>query len=290
MAADDTSSAEGTLESVIESLTLMAVHAHPDDEAIGTGGVLALAAAEGIRTVVVTCTNGELGDGPGGVKPGEEGHNEAAVVATRRLELEKACKELGVDHLEMLGYHDSGMVDWSYKDQPDVFSQVPVDEAAGRLSQLFERYRPDVVISYEEDSAYDHPDHVQTARVTLAAVAATPIPKKLYQAAMSMQHWERVLAALKQAGIEMPFPEPDPEFLQRMEQTQERITTTVDVSRFIDRKRAAVSAHASQMDETFFTGMPPATFELAFGLEHFIRAYDTTDAPLPEDDLFAGLR
>src|SRR5438105_1731314 len=163
MAADDTSSAEGgdprppgtagTLEDVADPrtpLTLMAVHAHPDDEAISTGGVLALAASEGFRTVVVTCTNGELGDGPAGVKPGEEGHDEAAVVATRRVELEKACKELGVDHLEMLGYHDSGMGDWSYKDQPDVFSQVPVDEAAGRLSQLFERYRPDVVISYDE--------------------------------------------------------------------------------------------------------------------------------------------
>src|SRR3977135_3463238 len=142
-------------------LTLMAVHAHPDDEAISTGGVLALAAAEGIRTVVVTCTNGELGDGPGGVKPGEEGHDEAAVVATRRVELEKAVKELGVDHLEMLGYHDSGMVDWSYKDRPDVFSQVPVDEAAGRLSELFEREQPAVATSSEEETAYRDPHHSQ---------------------------------------------------------------------------------------------------------------------------------
>ena len=115
-------------------------------------------------------------------------------------------------------------------------------------------------------------------------------PRKFYQAALSMQHWDRVMAALKEAGIELPFPEPSPEWLERMAQTQERITTSVDVTPFIDRKRAAVSAHASQMDETFFTGMPPATFELAFGLEHFIRAYDTTDAPLPEDDLFVGLR
>ena len=107
-------------------LTLMTVHAHPDDEAISTGGVLARAAAEGIRTVVVTCTNGELGDAPGGVKPGEKGHDEAEVVAIRRVELEKACRELGVEHLEMLGYHDSGMVDWSYKDRSDAFAQVPV--------------------------------------------------------------------------------------------------------------------------------------------------------------------
>jgi LmbE family N-acetylglucosaminyl deacetylase len=274
-------------------LTLMAVHAHPDDEAISTGGVLARAAAEGIRTVVVTCTNGELGDAPGGVKPGEEGHDEAEVVAIRRVELEKACRELGVEHLEMLGYHDSGMVDWSYKEQPDVFSQVPVAEAAARLSELFELYRPDVVISYEEGAAYDHPDHVQTARVALAAMktaAGRGAPRKFYQTAMSMQHWERVMAALKEAGIELPFPEPSPEWLERMVQTQERITTSVDVGPFIDRKRAAVLAHASQMDETFFTRMPPETFGLAFGMEHFIRSHDATGAPLPEGDLFAGLR
>jgi LmbE family N-acetylglucosaminyl deacetylase len=268
----------------------MAVHAHPDDEAIATGGVLARAAAEGIRTVVVTCTNGEFGDAPGGVKPGEEGHGEAQVAAIRRPELEGACKELGVDHLEMLGYHDSGMADWSYKDRPDVFSQVPVDVAAARLGELFERYRPDVVVSYEEDAAYDHPDHVQTARVTLAAVKSSPIPKKLYQVALSLKHWDKVMGMLKEAGIELPFPEPTPEWIERMAQTQERITTSVDVSRFIDRKRAAVTAHASQMDESFFTRMPPEAFALAFGEEHFIRAYDTTGAPVPEDDLFAGLR
>ena len=93
-------------------LTLMAVHAHPDDEATGTGGVLARYAAEGIRTVLVTCTDGRCGDGPGGVKPGEPGHDPAAVVAMRRAELEASCAVLGVSHLELLGYADSGMMGW----------------------------------------------------------------------------------------------------------------------------------------------------------------------------------
>ena len=282
--------AAGTLGHVNDALTLLAVHAHPDDEAIGTGGVLARAAAEGIRTVVVTCTNGELGDAPGGIKPGEAGHDEAAVVSIRREELEEACTRLGVAHLEMLGYHDSGMADWSYKDGPGVFSQVPVGEAAARLSELFERYRPDVVVTYEEDAAYDHPDHVQTARVTLAALRATPIPSKFYLVAMSMKHWGRVRDALEVQGIPLPFPEPSPEWMQRLADTQERITTTVDVGPFADRKRGAVLAHASQMDQAFFTKMPADMFNLAFGEEHFIRAHDTTASPLPEDDLFAGLR
>src|SRR3954471_17866430 len=93
-------------------LTLMAVHAHPDDESSSTSGVLARSAAEGIRTVVVTCTNGELGDAPGGIKPGEASHDEQEVARIRRAELEAACVLLGVSDLELLGYQDSGMDDW----------------------------------------------------------------------------------------------------------------------------------------------------------------------------------
>ena len=86
-----------------QPLTLMAVHAHPDDEAIGTGGILAKYASEGVRTVLVTCTDGDLGDGPGGIKPDDPAHDQDAVVALRRKELEESCRVLGVAHLEMLG-------------------------------------------------------------------------------------------------------------------------------------------------------------------------------------------
>src|SRR5215472_15985638 len=113
------------------NLTLMAVHAHPDDESSSTGGVLALYADEGITTVLVTCTNGEYGDGPLHVKPGEEGHDPDQVAKTRRAELEQACEVREVTHLEMLGYHDSGMPDWEYKDDEHVFCNVPLEESAG---------------------------------------------------------------------------------------------------------------------------------------------------------------
>ena len=117
-------------------LTLMAVHAHPDDEATSTGGVLARYAAEGITTVLVTCTDGRCGDGPGGVKPGEPGHDPAAVVAMRQAELEASCAVLKVSHLETLGYADSGMMGWPTNDQPGAFWTTPVAEAAGRLAEL----------------------------------------------------------------------------------------------------------------------------------------------------------
>ncbi|NUS43172.1 MAG: PIG-L family deacetylase, partial [Mycobacteriaceae bacterium] len=93
-------------------LTIMAVHAHPDDEVIGTGGVFARYADEGIRTVLVTCTNGEQGDGPGGVKPDEPGHDPARVRQIRLGELRTSTSLLGIEHVELLDYQDSGMMGW----------------------------------------------------------------------------------------------------------------------------------------------------------------------------------
>src|SRR5690348_8452723 len=129
-------------------LTLMAVHAHPDDEATGTGGVLARYAAEGVTTVLVTCTDGRCGDGPGGVKPGEPGHDPDAVAKLRVEELEASCAALKVSHLELLGYPDSGMMGWSTNDVPGSFWTTPVPEAAERLGELIRRYEPDVIVTY----------------------------------------------------------------------------------------------------------------------------------------------
>src|SRR6516165_10641896 len=104
----------------------MAVHAHPDDEAISTGGILARYGAEGVRTVLVTCTDGGCGDGPGGVKPGEDGYDRDAVVAERASELARSCEVLGITRAETLGYADSGMMGWPQNDEPGSFWQTPV--------------------------------------------------------------------------------------------------------------------------------------------------------------------
>ena len=272
-------------------LTLMAVHAHPDDESSSTGGVLARYADEGVTTVVVTCTNGELGDAPGGIKPGIEGHDEADVARIRRGELERACATLGVAQLELLGYHDSGMVDWEHKDRPDVFCNVSVDDVAERLSTLFERYRPDVVITYDESSGYDHPDHLHASRVAMAAVARTGIPSKAYFIALRRSMFDRFRAVLEKQGADFSrFPQPDPEMLRTLEAVEARITTTIDVGPFVEQKRNALATHASQIDESFWGSLPAEAFGTIFGEESFIRAHDTTGAPLPETDLFAGLR
>ena len=271
---------------VDHALTLMAVHAHPDDEATGTGGLLAKCAAEGIRTVLVTCTDGRCGDGPGGVKPGEPGHDPAEVIATRRRELEASCAILGVDHLELLGYGDSGMMGWPSNDAPGAFWTTPVDEAAARLSALIERYRPDVVVTYDENGFYGHPDHIQAHRITMAAVDATGVASKVYWTTAPRSLFDKLSALMRELGAdwdddpdEPPIGVPDDE-----------VTTLVDVHQFIHQKFSALAAHASQSENIIFLEMGEAKFDEVMGDEAFLRVRDTTGAALPEDDVFQGLR
>ena len=269
-------------------LTIMAVHAHPDDEAISTGGILARYSDEGVRTVLVTCTNGELGDAPGGVKPGDPGHDERVVVPLRLQELEASCRVLGVSDLELLGYHDSGMAGWPQNDAAGSFWQTPVEEAGERLAALLRKYEPQVVVTYDENGFYGHPDHIQANRVTRAALAQWGAPVKLYYTALARSRLRGFSEMLAEAGIEGPGPEvqENPDFGT----PDELITTTVDVSAVAARKFASLEAHGSQSDNIFFLQMGVEMFSRIMGSESFVRVLDDTGAPVPEDDLFAGLR
>lgn len=273
-----------------DSLTLMAVHAHPDDESSSTGGVLATYSAEGIRTVVVTCTNGEFGDAPGGIKPGQDGHDEDTVAQIRLAELHQATKLLGVTDLELLGYHDSGMVEWDYKNRPDAFCNIPPAEVTGRISALIEHYRPQVVITYDDKGLYQHPDHVYASQMTQAAVAQTGIPAKLYLSTIRGSSWSKLRDALREAGVDMPDMELTDAQREQVAATEAAITTTVDIRPMLSRKREALMAHVSQIQESWFAKLPPELAEETFGFESFIRTRDTAGAPVPETDLFAGLR
>ncbi len=273
-----------------ETLTMMAVHAHPDDEASSTGGVLADYSAQGIRTVVVTCTNGEFGDAPGGIKPGQDGHDEQAVAQQRLAELRKSIEILGVTNLEMLGYHDSGMPDWEYKDRPDAFCNIPLADVAVRITGLIERYQPQVLITYDDSGPYQHPDHVHASVAAQRAFAESGIPAKLYLSAMRSSDWRKVWDTLREQGVEVPTWEPDPERERMAAESEARITTNVDIRSVLTRKRDALFAHGSQIQDSWFTQLPEDVAEMVFGFEHFIRAADSTGAPLPETDLFAGLR
>jgi LmbE family N-acetylglucosaminyl deacetylase len=272
-----------------EPLTLMAVHAHPDDEASG-GGILAAYADQGIRTIVVTCTNGEFGDAPGGIKPGQEGHDPDQVARLRLAELDKSASILKVTDLETLGYHDSGMEEWAYKDDPQAFWNVPVETVADRIGDLIVKYRPQVLVTYDDQGAYQHPDHVHASRAAQAAAKATGIPAKVYLSTMKSSNWRKIFDALREAGEQVPDWQEDEERNRRSLESEERITTTIDIRPVLERKRAALFAHGSQINDSWFSKIPPNVTEQAFGYEYFIRVVDTTGSPIPEDDLFAGLR
>jgi LmbE family N-acetylglucosaminyl deacetylase len=272
-------------------LTLMAVHAHPDDEATGTGGVLARYAAEGIRTVLVTCTDGGCGDGPEGVKPGDPGHDAAAVALMRRQELEASREVLGISDLEMLGYADSGMMGWPTNDAPGAFWRTPVEEAAPRLAALMRHYRPDVVVTYDENGFYGHPDHIQTHRVTMAALELTELTPKVYWTTAPRSMMRRFGEVMREFGADMP--EPDSAEAAAMAEIglpDDEITTWVDATAFSGQKFDALAAHASQGENIFFLKMGKERFGELMGVETFVRVRDTTGAAVPENDLFAGLR
>ncbi|WBC15480.1 PIG-L family deacetylase [Micromonospora sp. WMMA1998] len=271
------------------SLTLMAVHAHPDDEATSTGGVLARYAAEGVTTVLVTCTDGRCGDGPDGVKPGEDGHDPQSVVAMRRAELAASCEALKVTHLETLDYADSGMMGWATNSAPGAFWNTPVDEAADRLAELIRRYRPDVVVTYDENGFYGHPDHIQAHRITMAAVERTDIPAKVYWTTVPRSAFREFGKVMQEIGVE--FPEPDAaDEMPPLGLPDEEITTWVDTRAHGGQKFASLAAHASQAENIFFLRLGQERFTELMGMETFVRVRDRTGASTPEDDLFAGLR
>jgi N-acetyl-1-D-myo-inositol-2-amino-2-deoxy-alpha-D-glucopyranoside deacetylase len=267
--------------------TLVFVHAHPDDEASTTGGVLARYSAEGARTVLITCTNGELGDTPEGLAPDHVDHDVDEVVAHRLSELEESCRILGVERSELLGYHDSGMMEWPQKDAPGSFWTTPVEHAARRVADILDEEEADVVVTYDENGFYGHPDHIQANRVTLAAVEMAKKKPKVYYATVARSAFESLANQLKEYGIDPPEPDGDqPE----MGATDDEIGAAIDVSKYVAAKRAALKAHSSQTAQSFFFQLPEGLFERMFGQEWFVRVADPTGQVGVEDDLLAGLR
>jgi LmbE family N-acetylglucosaminyl deacetylase len=281
---DDLEAVADRGEPTEKSLTLMAVHAHPDDEAIGTGGVLARYSAEGAQTVLVTCTNGEQGDALGGVKPGQPGHHPEEVAAVRLAELRTSVAILGVSHLELLDYRDSGMDGWSSNRDPGVFCNVPLSDISSRLAELMRHYRPQVVITYDENGNYGHPDHIQAHLATVAAAESTGIPGKFYYSAVPRSGFLQLRQFLEASGIntddfDVPsdFGVPD-----------ELITTVVDVSAYVSQKREALAAHTSQEQNFFLDRVPEEISTVLLSREYFTLR-SAPEGRAREDDLFAGL-
>jgi N-acetyl-1-D-myo-inositol-2-amino-2-deoxy-alpha-D-glucopyranoside deacetylase len=305
----------------------MTVHAHPDDETVGTGGTMAKYATEGERVVLVTCTRGELGEIVAPELDTPENHRRLGEI--RAAELEAALGVLRVTEWENLGYHDSGMMGAPGNDDPRCFWQAPLDDAIRRLVWLVRRYRPDVMTAYNDFGGYGHPDHIRTHQVAVGAFSragdpdwyreqlapehggtgpaldaggvAPWTPSKLYEqvipASVRTAMQERI-EAMGRRGLWSPPENATPEqlaeheeYLAKMLVPDEMVTTQVDISNVLDAKWQAILRHVTQisLDSPFMAFGIDGWREL-WSVESFILRESRVPATPPETDLFAGLR
>ncbi|MQS13859.1 N-acetyl-1-D-myo-inositol-2-amino-2-deoxy-alpha-D-glucopyranoside deacetylase [Streptomyces kaniharaensis] len=282
---------------------LLLVHAHPDDESIGNGATMARYAAEGARVTLVTCTLGEGGE----VIPPELAHltadREDALGPYRIGELTAAMSALGVTDVRFLGgpgrYRDSGMMGVPDNDAPGCFWQADVDEAAGHLVAVVREVRPQVLVTYDENGGYGHPDHIQAHRVAMRAydLAADPAYRPELGPAwrVAKVYWNRMPRSVIEAGLaetaaKAPFPGTAVPSDVPGVVDDAVVTTALDGAAHAGRKAAAMAAHATQItvDGAFFAlsndlGQP------LIATEYYQLVRGEAGPGRPEDDLFAGL-
>jgi N-acetyl-1-D-myo-inositol-2-amino-2-deoxy-alpha-D-glucopyranoside deacetylase len=285
---------------------LLLVHAHPDDETIGTGATMAKYAAEGAHVTLVTCTLGEEGEilVPDLVHLAAD--KDDALGTYRIGELADAMKALGVTDHRFLGgpgrWRDSGMMGEPTNDREGSFWQADPELTVGELVRVMREVRPQVVVTYNEIGGYGHPDHIQAHRVAVAAFEAAGDrgrfpdagepwqPSKLYYLALPMSFLRMAFDALQAMGEEAPFGASSPEELQ-LGDPDESITTRIDARDFLEAKTEAMRAHRTQIqvDGPFFA-LSNDIGQRSFGLEHYRLIQGKPPAPGEvEDDLFAGL-
>ncbi|OIJ64866.1 N-acetyl-1-D-myo-inositol-2-amino-2-deoxy-alpha-D-glucopyranoside deacetylase [Streptomyces mangrovisoli] len=275
---------------------LLLVHAHPDDESINNGATMARYAAEGARVTLVTCTLGERGE----VIPPGLRHLTGAALGEHRLgELTAAARALGVEDVRLLGgpgrYGDSGMMGIPDNEDPDCFWQADLDEAAAHLVRVILEVRPQVVVAYDDNGGYGHPDHIQAHRVAmravdLAAQAGWSVPK-VYWNRVPRTVAEDAFAGLGKALADLPFTAAATVGDVPGVVADERITTAIDGTAFAAAKTAAMRAHATQIEVAPDAPYFALSNELAqplFTTEYYelVRGARGEER---ETDLFAGL-
>ncbi|MEV4731297.1 mycothiol conjugate amidase Mca [Saccharopolyspora sp. NPDC049426] len=287
-----------------DKLRLMTVHAHPDDESSKGAATTARYVAEGHDVMVVTCTGGEAGSilNPAMDRP-EVVEN---LTDVRREEMAKAAEILGVEH-RWLGYVDSGLPEGDpLPALPEgVFATVPIEESTRELVKVMREFRPHVVITYDENGGYPHPDHIRCHEVSVAAFDAAGDPdlyegqgepwqplKLYYSHGFSRKRMQLFHESLLSDGKESPYTDwlarwdsqdrPDPD---------DRVTTRVPCGEYFEQRDDALRAHATQIDPTsrWFAVSCDVQREL-WPTEDYELVRSLVDTTLPEDDLFAGVQ
>ncbi len=282
------------------SRCLVFVHAHPDDEALGTGGTIARYAADGTHVCVVTCTNGELGEVAEVPDLGPVEDVRRRLGEIRAAELAEACRRLGPVDLRMLGFHDSGMAGTVDNDDPKVFINQDLDHAVRKIVAIIREVRPQVLVTYNEIGFYGHPDHIRAHEAALRAVDAAADPSygtgeahqvaKVYYTAVP----KSLLRAGRDLWGEMGAGDPDEFFaeeeIERIATDDDTVTTAIDVAAYVERKFDALEAHRTQLGTTErFLGIPEEYRNLAFGTEYYVLVRPDRVPESEEIDLFEGL-
>ena len=259
--------------------TLVCFHAHPDDESIATGGTMAAAASAGHRVVLVLATKGEHGEVDDGfLDPGE-------TLEDRRVqETHASAKILGVAAVEFLGYRDSGMMGTPENDRAGSFWSADVEQAATKLAEILRRESADVLTVYDDNGNYGHPDHIQVHRVGVRAAELAGTPR-VYEATVNRDAMIRSFGEFAAAGV-LPADAPDFDEFE-LGVAEDLLTTAIDVTPFLDTKKASMRAHASQIAEhSFFLTMPDDVFRITWGTEWYIRRGMPTPVEQFETSLF----
>ncbi|PYY36879.1 mycothiol conjugate amidase Mca [Curtobacterium sp. MCJR17_055] len=284
---------------------LLAVHAHPDDESSKGAATAAKYVADGAEVLVVSCTGGEAGDILNEQLPdASKARAHRDMAGFRRTEMAAAQAALGIDHV-WLGYHDSGLPDTEQGEtvRPGTFATVPLEYSTAALVRVVRRFRPHVLVTYDENGGYPHPDHIRTHEVSVAAWRDAADPEKYPEAgpawSVSKLYYERTMNprrfsafhdALRERDPENPLLEQLGEWVQRFADRPDLATSHVDVHEYFEARDAALRAHASQVppDSPFFY-WPNDLLAEVWPTEDYQLVEARVPTELPESDLFAGI-
>ena len=284
-------------------LRLMAVHAHPDDESSKGAATMARYVAEGAEVMVVTCTGGEAGSVLNPAMDRPEVH--ANMSELRREEMAKAAKILGVKH-RWLGFVDSGLPEGEpLPPLPEgCFALTPLEEPVRELVKAIREFRPHVVLTYDENGGYPHPDHIRCHEVSVAAFDAAAEPDKYpeagepwqplklyYMHGFSRARMQAFHDALVEAGMESPYAEWLGKWDPDRADVMERVTTHIECGDYFEVRDEALKAHATQIDpNSRWFSVPLEMQRRVWPTEEYELVRSLVDSTLPEDDLFAGIR
>jgi mycothiol S-conjugate amidase len=286
-----------------EKLRLMAVHAHPDDESSKGAATMAKYVADGHEVMVVTCTGGERGDI---LNPAMERPDVAEnMIEYRKSEMARAAEILGVRH-RWLGFIDSGLPQGDpLPPLPEgCFALVPLEESVPRLVEVMREFKPHVVITYDENGGYPHPDHIRCHEISVPAFEAAGDPdlypeagepwtplKLYYTHGFSRARMVAMHEALLARGIESPYSEWLEKWTEERGDIAHRVTTKIECAEYFEVRDAALIAHATQIDpKSRWFAVPLDVQREVWPYEDFELARSLVDTTLPEDDLFSGIR